>query len=184
MNPNKLKNRNDFYRNNPCACFPSFADSCIRVNCRHKCFTGRFPLWETFIHPKATCFLQKILARDRSINWPHLLRVVQPIWSPEILELTGLISAAVARLATRVVAVPVQELPRFVWVIEYHGPKTLYITPRCGMNDVADYVLHVILILTAPLTTCQYHFDGLRQERRNSSALGMGLRPSCNIASI
>ena len=54
--------------------------------------------------------LISFLGRHRSPNWPHLLRVVQPIRSPEILE------------------------P--LWSVldtESHGSKTLDIAPKCGI---------------------------------------------------
>ena len=69
--------------------FHSFVDSCIGTICHHKDFTGRVLLWENFISPRNNLFhTQKIffLARYISPNGPHLLRMAQPIRSPEILE--------------------------------------------------------------------------------------------------
>ena len=68
--------------------FHSFIDSCIGTICHNKDFTGRVPLWEKlFSHRNNLFHTQKIffLARYRSPDGPHLLRMVQPIRSPEIL---------------------------------------------------------------------------------------------------
>ena len=69
--------------------FHSFVDSCIGTICHHKDFTGRVLLWENFIHTETTYFTHTkifFLARYISPNGPHLLRMAQPIRSPEILE--------------------------------------------------------------------------------------------------
>ena len=69
--------------------FHSLVDSCIGTICHHNDFTGWVLLWENFISPRNNLFhTQKrfFLTRYRSPNGPHLLRMVQPIRSPEILE--------------------------------------------------------------------------------------------------
>ena len=66
--------------------FHSFADSCIGTICHHKDFTGRVLTWETFISPRNNSFHTQrrfFLSRYRSPNGPHLLRMAQPIRSPE-----------------------------------------------------------------------------------------------------
>ena len=66
--------------------FHSFVDSCIWTICHHKDFTGRVLLWENFISSRNNLFHTQrrfFLARYRSPNEPHLLRMVQPIRSPE-----------------------------------------------------------------------------------------------------
>ena len=66
--------------------FHSFVDSCIGTICHHKDFTGRVLLWENFISPRNNLFHTQrrfFLARYRSPNGPHLLRMVQPIRSLE-----------------------------------------------------------------------------------------------------
>ena len=69
----------------------SFVDSCIWIICHYKDFTGRVLLWENFISPKNNLFHTQrrfYLARYISPNGPHLLRMVQPIRSPENLGTT------------------------------------------------------------------------------------------------
>ena len=64
----------------------SFVDSCIGTFCHHKKFTGRVLLWDNFISPRNNLFHTQrrfFLARNRSPKGPHLLRMVQPIRSPE-----------------------------------------------------------------------------------------------------
>ena len=64
----------------------SFVDSCIWTTCHHKDFTGRVLLWENYISARNNLFHTQrrfFLARYRSPNEPHLLRMVQPIRSPE-----------------------------------------------------------------------------------------------------
>ena len=66
--------------------FHSFVDSCVVTICHHKDFTGRVLLWENVIAPRNNLFYTQkgfFLARYRSPNGPHLLRMVQPIRSPE-----------------------------------------------------------------------------------------------------
>ena len=66
--------------------FHSFVDSCIWTICHHKDFTGRVILWENFISARNNLFHTQrpfFLARYRSPNEPYLLRMVQPIRSPE-----------------------------------------------------------------------------------------------------
>ena len=66
--------------------FHSFVDSCIWTICHHKDFTGRLPLWEIYISARNNLFHTQrrfFLARYRSPNKPHLLRMLQPIRSPE-----------------------------------------------------------------------------------------------------
>ena len=65
--------------------FHSFVDSCIWTICHHKDFTGRVLLWENFISARNNLFHTQrrfFLAKYRSPNEPHLLRMVQPIRSP------------------------------------------------------------------------------------------------------
>ena len=66
--------------------FHSFVDCCIWTTFHHKDFTGRVLLWENFISSRNNLFHTErrfFLARYRSPNEPHLLRMVQPIRSPE-----------------------------------------------------------------------------------------------------
>ena len=54
--------------------------------CHHKDFTGRVLPWETFISPRNNSFHTQrrfFLARYRSPNGPHLLRMAQPMRSSE-----------------------------------------------------------------------------------------------------
>ena len=62
----------------------SFVDSCIETICHHKGFTRPVLLWEIFISLQNNLFHTKMfLERYRSTKGPHLLRMVQPIRSPE-----------------------------------------------------------------------------------------------------
>ena len=66
--------------------FHSFVDSYIWTICHHKYFTARVLLWENFISARNHLFHTQrrfFLARYRSPNEPHLLRMVQPIRAPE-----------------------------------------------------------------------------------------------------
>ena len=102
--------------------FHSFVESCIGTICHHKDFTGRVLLWENFIsHRNNLIHTQRIffLARYRSPNGPHLLWMVQPIRSPEILE-----------------------PPWSVLDTKPHGPKTLDIAPKCAIFIIQGHLVN------------------------------------------
>ena len=66
--------------------FHSFVYSCIGTICQHKDSTGRVLLLENFISPRNNLFhtqRRSFMARYRSPNGPHLLRMIQPIRSLE-----------------------------------------------------------------------------------------------------
>ena len=63
--------------------FHSFVDTCIGTICHHKDFTGWVLLWENFISPRNNLFHTQRRFFSLSPNGPHLLRMVQPIRSPE-----------------------------------------------------------------------------------------------------
>ena len=79
--------------------FHSFVDSCIGTICHHKDFTGRVLLWENFISPRNNLFHTQrrfFLARYKSLNGPHLLRMVQPI---RLLENPGTTMVSIGHLS-------------------------------------------------------------------------------------
>ena len=66
--------------------FHAFVDSCIGTIFHHKDFTGQVPLLGKLYHNQKQVISHTeeiFLTRYRSPNGPHLLRMVQPIWSPE-----------------------------------------------------------------------------------------------------
>ena len=134
--------------------FHSFADSCIGTICHHKDFTGRVLPWETFISPRINSFhTQKrfFLARYRSPNGPHLLRVAQPIRSPE-------------NPATTVVSIghltPWPENPGYrtqVWDKRNNGMYLILIIAIHSNINIYTYIVLLLNIIPTRINNVSYY---------------------------